>query len=127
MSIDIKHDIETLLNVGPMAKEFESSHTADEWRSAIRQYFRAERLRVHTVKYDLPEEGEDGKFIVVAAYSRTGEEVKASYFWVVANDLLNSANNSAPAATSAHGSAPGQLDWTREEIILAMDFYVTCG
>ena len=21
----------------------------------------------------------------------------------------------------------GQLDWTREEIILAMDFYVTCG
>jgi hypothetical protein len=127
MSIDINHDIETLLNVGSMAKEFESSDTADEWRSAIRQYFRAERLRVRTVKYDLPEEGEDGKFIVVAAYSRTGEEVKASSFWVVANDLLNSANNSAPAATSTQGSAPGQLDWTREEIILAMDFYVTCG
>ena len=33
-----------------------------------------------------------------------------------------------PALRSARGSAvPGQLDWTREEIILAMDFYVTCG
>jgi hypothetical protein len=34
----------------------------------------------------------------------------------------------ALAATAAQGSAgTGQLDWTREEIILAMDFYVTCG
>jgi len=114
MSIDVNHDIETLLNVGSMAKEFESSDTADEWRSAIRQYFRAERLGVRTVKYDLPEEGEDGKFIVVAACSRTGEEINTSHFWAVANDLLNSPRNR-------------RLDWTREEIILAMDFYVTCG
>ena len=34
----------------------------------------------------------------------------------------------APAPAAAPSSAgTGQLDWTREEIILAMDFYVTCG
>lgn len=34
----------------------------------------------------------------------------------------------APTPTAAQGTArTGQLGWTREEIVLAMDFYVTCG
>ena len=33
----------------------------------------------------------------------------------------------APESRLLGPAGTGRLDWTREEIILAMDFYVTCG
>jgi hypothetical protein len=39
-----------------------------------------------------------------------------------------SSGQDVPAVSVARNPAgSGQLDWTREEIILAMDFYITCG